>query len=260
MNNDNLNNNINNQTGPGNPVEPTNANTIPPTPAVPPQTPQQPNPTPQPKEQVSPQPPQVEVLEEENKPLKEVEINYTPPSKFKVVLLVIFFVFLIGFVIFLPDINSFIEISKENKNANTPKEITTGCLECTMKRTTDNLDINYENIFHFTDSKLNSLVITTTTRGDVDLDEQTLDEEQAKCNLLKQKANQVQGVVISCNYKEGEQEKIENFAFTDINREDLDAAYSEAGGTVVEFENEENIDLIERNMNASGYTCQRKSN
>ena len=40
----------------------------------------------------------------------------------------------------------------------------------------------------------------------------------------------------------------------------MDAAYAEAGGELVEFENEENIDIIEKNMKASGYTCERRTN
>ena len=47
-----------------------------------------------------------------NDKLKEVEINYTPPSKGKIFLLVVFFILLIGFVIFLPDISKMIEERK----------------------------------------------------------------------------------------------------------------------------------------------------
>lgn len=195
-----------------------------------------------------------------NQNLKEVNINYSPPSKFKIALLIIFFVFLIGFVIFLPEINSFIETYKVRQNENTTQVITTGRLVCTLSRTTKNLDIAYESIFHFTDSKLNSLNYTTTTKGDADLDEATLNEEQDKCNLLKQHTELLRGVVVTCEYEEGKQTTTQNFTFGDINKEDMDAAYSEAGGVLIEYENEENIDMIEKNMKASGYTCQRRTN
>lgn len=195
-----------------------------------------------------------------DKNMKEVEINYTPPSKFKVFLLIAFFAFLIIFVIFLPEINSFMETYKASKEAEAPKIITTGRLICTLKRSTNNLDISYENIFHFTDSKLNSLNYTVTTRGDATLDEVTLDEEQNKCNHLKESTELLRGVNITCEYKQGQQDTIQNFTFSDLSLEEMDAAFSEAGGVVPEFENEENIDDIERNMNASGYTCERRSN
>ena len=43
-----------------------------------------------------------------NENLKKVEINYTPPSKGKIVLLLLFFIALIGFIIFLPNINTLV--------------------------------------------------------------------------------------------------------------------------------------------------------
>ncbi len=194
------------------------------------------------------------------KQMKEVEINYTPPSKFKVFLLITFFVVLIAFVIFLPEINSFMESYKAKKEAGPPQVITTGQLVCTNSRSTNNLDISYEYIFHFTDSKLNSLNFTTTTRGDASLDVTTLDEEQAKCDLLRRDTELLKGINIACEYKQGQQETIQNFTFAEIDLEELDAAYSEAGGVLPEFENEENIDNIEKNMNAANYTCDRRSN
>lgn len=209
----------------------------------------------------------VEVLQEgtdsnsyTNEKMKEVEINYTPPSKFKVFLLVTFFVLLIAFVIFLPEINSFVETYKAKKENNTPTIITTGKLECKLSRTTSNLDINYEKIFHFTDSQLESLSDTTITRGDADLDEATLDEENDKCLLLKGYTQQLRGIVVTCDYEQGKLDMTQTFTFGDIDKELLDTAYSEAGGLTVEFENGENIDLIEKSMKASGYTCDRKRN
>ena len=209
----------------------------------------------------------VEVLQEgpdtnsySNDKMKEVEINYTPPSKFKVFLLVTFFVVLIAFVIFLPEINSFVETYKAKKESPTPTTITTGRLECDLARTTSNLDISYEKVFHFTDSKLESLSDTTITKGDVDLDEATLDEENNKCLTLKDYTQQLRGIIVTCDYKQGILDMTQTFTFADVDKDLLDTAYSEAGGLTVEFENGENIDLIEKSMKAAGYTCERKTN
>lgn len=193
-----------------------------------------------------------------NEKLKEVEINYTPPSKFKTVMTIIMFILIIAFVIFLPDITGMISQYKLNKDKAPETVITTGQLECTLKSNTTNLDMEYFRIFKFTDSLLYEANYTLTTKGDATLDEKTLDEMAEKCNHLSDSTKDLSGVTISCNYSDGKLVEKQNYIFASINNKNLDAAFAEAGGTYPEFRDGQEIDSIEKTMNAAGYTCVRR--
>ncbi len=190
--------------------------------------------------------------------LKKVEINYTPPSKTKTVLTFLIFILIIGFVVFLPEITTAINQYKASKNEIKDEVITTGKLECELNSNTTNLDVNYLRVFKFTDSKLNEAEYTVTTRGDATLDEQTLNDMANKCTLLQTHTSSTSGVEVKCTYSEGKLVENQSFKFASIDLDELDAAFSEAGGTYPEFKNEQEIDSIEKNMNAAGYSCIRK--
>lgn len=190
-----------------------------------------------------------------NEKLKEVEINYTPPSKFKTAMTIMMFILLIAFVIFLPEITSMINQFKANKNKEPEKVITSGKLECSLKSNTSNLDTEYLRIFKFEDSKLYEANYTLTTKGDVTLDEKTLDNMAEKCNHLADSTKNLEGVTINCSYSEGKLEERQNYIFATINYNDLDAAFTEAGGTYPEFNDGQDISTVEKAMNAAGYSC-----
>lgn len=193
-----------------------------------------------------------------NEKLKEVEINYTPPSKFKTFMTVMLFILFIAFVIFLPDITSMISQYKLNKNRAPETVITTGQLECSLKSNTSNLDMEYLRTFKFTDSKLYEANYTLTTKGDATLDEKTLDTMAEKCNDLADNTKDLAGVSISCNYSDGKLVERQNYIFASIIYKNLDAAFTEAGGTYPEFSDGQEIDSVEKTMNAAGYSCSRK--
>ena len=121
--------------------------------------------------------PQAAALEEgavnNDEKLKTVEVNYKPTSTGNTVMLVIFFIVLIAFVIFLPDIQTLIAQYKAGPVE--VEEITTGKLVCTLSSNTVNLDRDITRIFEYTDKKLVSAKFTTIVRGDPSLDEETLD-------------------------------------------------------------------------------------
>lgn len=193
-----------------------------------------------------------------NENLKKVEIEYTPPSKGRTVFTIMMFVFIIGFVIFLPDITSLINDYKANKYAVKEEVITTGKLECTLNSNTTNLDMNYSRIFKYTDSKLDSADYTITTRGDVTLDEATLNDMAAKCKILEKYTDGVNGVDVSCSYTDGKLVEKQSYVFSGLNTEELDAAFAESGGTYPDFKAGQSIESIEKTMNAAGYSCIRK--
>ena len=194
-----------------------------------------------------------------NENLQKVEIkNYTPPSKFKIFLLFLFFGLLIAFVIFLPQISTFIRNYGKEENYQKPVEvITTGKLICTLTGNTSDLDKEYEFDFSFADSKLKRTKYIVYTRGDTTT-EALLDELNEKCKVLKNGAEELEGVSIKCDYTEGKLNETQIFELETIDREKLNAAFTEAGGVLLSYTYDQDIDSIETNMKASGYTCERQ--
>lgn len=194
-----------------------------------------------------------------NENLKKVEIkDYTPPSKFKMALLIIFFIALVAFIIFLPDISSMIRNYRSGVNYQKEEVITTGKLVCTLESNTSDLDKNYELVFDFTDSKLKKNKFIITTRGDSTA-EKSLDEVAANCDILKEESEGIEGFSIRCEYTDGRLVETQNFNLETIDADELDATFTEAGGMSPSYTYDQDIDGIEKNMKASGYTCERQN-
>ncbi len=190
--------------------------------------------------------------------LKSVEINYKPPSKFKTFLLIVFFVFLIAFVIFLPEITTMINLYKAGDLNYTPEKITTGKLKCTLDTNTTNLDKSYDLTYNFTDNKLEKTSFIITTRGDATLDEATLDELAQTCQSLATNVESLEGITVQCSYTDGKLVETQHFDLKNMNVDEVDEAFIEAGGNNPEYQYGQDMDIIERSMNASGYTCKRE--
>lgn len=200
-------------------------------------------------------------LEAERRKQREENEKYEakPVSKFKYASMIIFFIFMFALVFFLPDITNYINIKKDLKAQENAPAITTGLLTCRLDRTTDIFNISYTAQFSFTDSKLNKLSYVTSTEGDAIVDSDQLDSLLNKCKLLQNEVGSLSGVKVSCNQSEGTVVETQDFTYSLINKESINSAYIEAGGVYPEFENEQNIDVIEKNMSASGYKCERTS-
>ena len=229
--------------------------------------------TTQPEPVVVPQQPTVQTIQEPtaipnvnnddpntmvNEKLKKVEINYTPPSKAKVVLLVLFFIALLGFIIFLSNISSLVNKFRSGDIEEKEEVINTGRLKCSLNTTTTNLDKDYDLTFRFTDKKLEKTEFIITTKGDVTLDEETLDKLATTCKQLKENVKNLKGVTIQCNYTDGKLEEIQTYDLENIDSEQLNSAFIEAGGNNPKYQYGQDIDRIEKDMNASGYTCKRE--
>lgn len=243
-------NNIENTQPIPQPVEPTNV-VVPPVQQVTPRTEIPPivnNPQPQPD-------PNAMV----NENLKKVEIkNYTPPSKFKTFLLVVFFILLIAFVIFLPEISSMVRIYMNGNTQPEVKEvITTGELSCTMVSNTTDLDKEYEFLFTFVDSKVKTSKYFANTRGD-STTEDSLNELSERCNHLKEITKDVEGFTVKCEYVEGKVMEKQTFDLEKLNTEKLDSEFTEAGGMLPTYNFDQDISEIETNMKYAGYTCERQ--
>lgn len=192
-----------------------------------------------------------------NEPVKKVEINYTPPSKFKVFVLVLFFILLIAFVFFLPEITSFVDKYRSGELNQSSEKVVNGKMKCSLSSQTDNLDKNYFVTFSFSNNKLEKVQFSIATRGDINDDEEELDNLVNTCNKLSTTAKNISGITVKCNYSNGELVEEQSYDLKNINSEDLNAAYFEAGGNDPGYEFGQDMDDIESKMKASNYNCER---
>lgn len=189
-------------------------------------------------------------------PMKEVVIGANPPSKGKYAILIIFFIALLLMVWFLPEISSYIETLKAEKQQSN-EIITTGLLKCELERSSDNYDLSYQQNFSFEDSKLTKLSYIEETRGDMNQDAAELDTMNLECENLSTIAKGLDGISVSCELSGGTMTEKQVFDFSSLDPESVTAAFTEAGAIYPNYKNGQSIDTIERNMKASGYSCER---
>ena len=200
-----------------------------------------------------------EELEAKKRQEKAIMEQYVPVpvSKAKYVAMIVFFIFMFALVYFLPDISSFVSLKKAEKEQQNTPTITTGLLTCKLSRTTDIFNIEYTGQFSFEDSKLNKLTYITSTKGDSVIDAESLDFIITKCNKLQDQVSGLGGVHLTCDQSGGTITEKQVLDYNTLDAEIATAAYVEAGGIYPEFKKSQDIDQIERNMHASGYTCER---
>lgn len=198
----------------------------------------------------------------ENTPMEEVKIEYKPPGRFKTFLLILLFLIFFAVVFFLPDITEFVDqyknrqtISEENNNS----KIVSGTLSCDLDTNNDRFDLIYTYEFYYTNNKLHSLNFTDTIKGDRTLDSEELDLLYSNCKALSQELDNVSGVSISCDLFDGTLNRSQKIDFTVLNADSISSIYKKYDIKFPENEKDQNIDTIEREMQASGYTCERTS-
>lgn len=189
--------------------------------------------------------------------MKEVQITDAPQSNFKYIMTIILFVVLGVAVIFMPEISNFITIMKAEKANETAAKITTGTLKCEISRNSSNLDMEYTYVFSFTDNKFKKLSYESVIRGDANLDEAELDSLYNECETLKLYTSELAGVSVSCKLSSGTLTKSQTLNYENINVDETYTAYTEAGGVYPDYNYLEDMDDIEKNMKAAGYTCER---
>lgn len=193
--------------------------------------------------------------------LREKE-NYQPEpvSKFKKFMAALFIVILLLIVLFLPEINGFVltVMNPEKKEVdNVP--IITGTLRCANDRVDEKYNISYNYDFDFTDSKLKTLTYVESTTGDALVDADDLNTRLEKCNMLKTMTSGVNGIKVVCSLSSGTLTREQFFDYNSLDVNSATTAYVEAGGEYPgEFQKDSDIDAIEKNMKAAGYTCERQ--
>ena len=187
---------------------------------------------------------------------KQEYTGYKEPGNGRFFMLFLLFGGLLSLVYFLPDISEYLAIVKAEKQAGNTT-ITTGTLVCDFSNNDENLTYDYQIKFYYTDSKLEELDYTITTKGDKSLDLDRLQKVYDECLVLSNNTRDLMGVSVSCKLNTSDVVQAQSLDYDVINIDSVTAAYAEAGGLYPEFESGQNIDTIERNMNASGYSCRR---
>lgn len=186
---------------------------------------------------------------------KKVYIESNNKPKGLSIGLIIFLLFLAGFVIFLPEISAMVEkyTSKVVK-----EEIVNGQLRCELVDRTSNFTITNERNFKFKNSQVTSYSFVTITKGDAKKDEEELTELYDQCEKLDilVNSNQLSGVEIGCEYLEDTFTKRESVDLYAVDMKDFKTSYSEAGGTLpVDVSGGDNIDNVQTMMQQQKFTC-----
>ena len=178
-------------------------------------------------------------------------------SNLKMYLTFIFLALLILMIVFLPEINTFVHDFFNKKEAENTPSITSGHLICTLETNDSNFNYEYETDFSFKDSKLYKLTLTTKTVGDLNLDATDLSGLNASCQLLQFQTSKFDGVEVMCDLAGNTFTNTQTLDYEVLNRDEVTTAYLEAGGIYPNYKYEENIDDIEKDMNAQNYSCAR---
>ncbi len=174
------------------------------------------------------------------------------PSKGKVVLLLVFFILVLVFVVFLPDISSIIKTGKFSSNSN---EIANGTLSCSMTKSLDNTETTYEMNFSFTNKKLQVSTLNITTESE---DKNVINEKYLECKNIEEISDKTSGIDVSCSSSSSISTMRENYTYNIIDTNNL-TKFTEAGGTYPEHEFEQDIYDIKSSMIKNGYDCEIKS-
>ena len=192
---------------------------------------------------------------------KKAEVEYKPPSTFSTILLVLFFIFLLVFIIYLPQISLMVDNYNKKRNGlldEKVEDIVTGKLVCTLEDNTVNLDRSFERVFQYKDKKLISAKFSTIVKGDANLDEEALQQLNEKCKLIKENVSSLSGIVVSCEYQSGKLIEKESFDYATYDANAVGSAYTEAGGSLLTFDSGADIDKVMLQMRQSGFTCDKE--
>lgn len=190
--------------------------------------------------------------------VKKANENYKPNSKFTNAFVFVFLIFMIAFAFFLPQIREFVmKVQSGELEEKEEVKITDGKLLCNYKKSSEYLDYEYEYTFVFSKNRLETYDKSVTVKGDASLDKDTLDKMKSNCNEMKTESNKIAGITVSCNSDTNKSKTTEKIEPKDFETGSITSAYTEAGGEYPEYNYEQDMDDIEKNMKAAGFTCER---
>jgi len=198
---------------------------------------------------------QTAAFETEHKKKELKQGTHDGPSKGLSIALVIFFILLIAFVLFLPNISEYMRVLKEKANVSV---ISTGKLICTNSRSSDKLNFDYTQTFEYRDNLLYKYKYKEEVKGSEE-DTTELTTLYNQCVELEKVAASLKGINISCNFLNTKYTQTQIFDYASIgeNSANIKTAYVEGGGNYPEFKLNENIEDVEVSVKQAGYTCEK---
>lgn len=175
-------------------------------------------------------------------------------------ILFLFIIFLFAFVYYLPEISQYIEDYKKAKSGIEDGSMKSGTMTCTLtKDNKDNLSTIYETTFTYTKNKLKKTKqVTSYKLKDDATSTATLDESENECQELKSALTGVSGIDVSCSKTAVLQKTTQSIDYTKFNVEEVTTNIAEYKGFYPEFQLDQSVAGIRKNLEDAGYSCQAR--
>lgn len=175
-------------------------------------------------------------------------------------ILFLFIIFLFAFVYYLPEISQYIEDYKKAKSGIEDGSMKSGTMTCTLtKDNKDNLSTIYETTFTYTKNKLKRTEqVTSYKLKDDATSTATLDESENECQELKSALTGVSGIDVSCSKTAVLQKTTQSIDYTKFNAEKVTTNIAEYKGFYPEFQLDQSVAGIRKNLEDAGYSCQTR--
>ena len=135
-----------------------------------------------------------------------------------------------------------------------------GTMTCTLtKDNTDNLSTIYDTTFTYTKNKLKKTEqVTSYKLKDDATSTDTLDDSENECQNLKSVLTGVTGIDVSCAKTAVLQKTTQVIDYTKFNAEEITTNIAEYKGFYPEYQLDQSIADIRKNLEESGYSCQAR--
>lgn len=175
-------------------------------------------------------------------------------------ILFLFIIFLFAFVYYLPEISQYIEDYKKAKSGIEDGSMKSGTMTCTLtKDNKDNLSTIYETTFTYTKNKLKKTEqVTSYKLKDDATSTATLDDSENECQELKSALTGVSGIEVSCSKTAVLQKTTQSIDYTKFNVEKVTTNIAEYKGFYPEFQLDQSVAGIRKNLEDAGYSCQAR--
>ena len=175
-------------------------------------------------------------------------------------ILFLFIIFLFAFVYYLPEISQYIEDYKKAKSGIEDGSMKSGTMTCTLtKDNKDNLSTIYETTFTYTKNKLKKTEqVTSYKLKDDATSTATLDKSENECQELKSALTGVSGIEVSCSKTAVLQKTTQVIDYTKFNVEEVTTNIAEYKGFYPEFQLDQSVAGIRKNLEDAGYSCQAR--
>lgn len=175
-------------------------------------------------------------------------------------ILFLFIIFLFAFVYYLPEISQYIEDYKKAKSGIEDGSMKSGTMTCTLtKDNKDNLSTIYETTFTYTKNKLKKTEqVTSYKLKDDATSTATLDESENECQELKSALTGVSGIDVSCSKTAVLQKTTQVIDYTKFNAKEVTTNIAEYKGFYPEFQLDQSVAGIRKNLEDAGYSCQAR--